>query len=62
MMQIIYCECGEYGMLNGRCVGCGRVRPSSEEVEEQILKIEEDKEGKKCVAELAKNLNVAAST
>ena len=45
MMQIIYCECGKSFMLNGRCVGCGRVRPSSEEIQEQIQKLEEEVEG-----------------
>jgi len=45
MMQIVYCECGESSMLDGRCVGCNRVRPSSEEVQAQILKLEEDVEG-----------------
>jgi len=45
MMQIIYCECGEATMLKGRCVGCGRVRPSSEEIQEQIWRLDEDMDG-----------------
>ena len=45
MIQIVYCECGESSMLKGRCVGCGRVRTSSEEVQEQINRLEEDIEG-----------------
>lgn len=35
-MQIVHCECGESSMLDGRCVGCKRVRPSSKEVKESI--------------------------
>lgn len=42
MMQTVYCECGESSMLNGRCTGCSRVRPSSKEVQTQISKLEED--------------------
>lgn len=38
MMQLVYCDCGESSMLEGRCIGCKRVRPSSSEVLEQLNK------------------------
>lgn len=41
MLQIINCECGESSMLNGRCIGCKRVRPSTNEVFKQIGKLRE---------------------
>jgi hypothetical protein len=27
----VYCECGEHTMQYGRCIGCKKVRPSSED-------------------------------
>ena len=41
MYQIIQCECGAEAMtLEGRCVGCNRVRPSSKEVTETIEQLQ----------------------
>ena len=53
MFQVIKCECGESSMLDGRCIGCKRVRPSAEEIFEQIDKAYEDLE------KLRKELEVA---
>jgi len=38
MIQVNHCECGESSMLDGRCTGCKRIRPSSSEIREQIQK------------------------
>ena len=51
MYQIIHCSCGESSMLDGRCIGCGCVRPSSDEVREYIRN--NKKEYDKLVKELA---------
>jgi len=53
MYQIIYCECGERDILEGRCAKCGKVRPSSQEFKESIEKCTRD------LAELKKNLKKA---
>jgi len=31
MMRAVHCECGETSMLDGHCIGCKRIRPSSSE-------------------------------
>ena len=36
MMQVIRCECGENSMQAGRCIGCKRARPSSDELLSEI--------------------------
>jgi len=41
MQQIIHCECGESEIRLGRCIGCKRVIPSSQEVLEQYVKVKE---------------------
>jgi len=42
MMKIIKCECSESLMLRGRCVGCGRIRPSSQECYERLRSLNAD--------------------
>jgi len=37
MMIAMKCECGEASMRNGRCIGCGRIRPSSSEKLAEII-------------------------
>jgi len=39
MMQVVCCECGADSILDGRCVGCNRVRPSSKEIIERINRL-----------------------
>jgi hypothetical protein len=39
MLQVITCECGEATMLDGRCIGCKRVRPASFEITQDIKRI-----------------------
>ena len=41
MLQIIHCECGESEIRLGRCIGCKRVIPSSQEVLDQYIKLRE---------------------
>ena len=41
-MQIVYCECGDRDILDGRCIKCKRVRPSSQEIFKQIDKNQKD--------------------
>ena len=40
MLQVLYCECGGRDMLNGRCTKCNRVRPSRQELLDQIVKLD----------------------
>lgn len=56
MMQIIKCECGADTMLNGRCVGCKRVRPSSDEVKERLKSLQQDIDAAHYDLELAEKL------
>ena len=42
MMQIVYCECGEASMLDGRCIKCKKVRPTSKELLERLVELTKD--------------------
>jgi len=42
MYQVIKCECGEKEIQDGRCCGCGRVRPSSSEIIKRIEKLQDN--------------------
>jgi len=42
MFQIIPCECGAEGMLDGRCIGCKRVRPSSQELIKTVKRLQSE--------------------
>jgi len=56
MNQRIYCECGGVSMLYGRCIGCKRVRPSSEEIRSAIKNNKEEHDT--LMDELAKALRL----
>lgn len=42
MHQVVRCKCGATEMLNGRCCGCERVRPSSEEMGERLEQLKKE--------------------
>jgi hypothetical protein len=36
MIQAIYCSCGESSMMDGKCIGCKKIRPSRQEIIEDL--------------------------